>query len=161
MTKGKTICNELKRIRKQIADANEIDYEPRECNHQGECCGTCPACESEVRYIEKQLGIRRQLGKAVVVVGLSAGLIATAGCSSCGGFGVTNGMMERPDFDSTELFTEDTLRKQDLMDKTLKADSLRKEKMTDELDGYISEPFSDETESSEESSSTDKGSNKE
>lgn len=82
MTKGKTICSVLKTIRKQVADANEIKYEPRECHHQGECCGTCPACEAEVRYIEQQLNIRRQLGKAVAVVGLSAGLFTLTGCTS-------------------------------------------------------------------------------
>ena len=67
-------------IRKQIADANEIRYEPRECHHQGECRGTCPACEAEVRYIERQLDIRKQLGKAVAIVGISAGLSALSGC---------------------------------------------------------------------------------
>lgn len=82
MTKGKTICSVLKTIRKQVADANEIKYEPRECHHQGECRGTCPACEAEVRYIEQQLDIRRQLGKAVAVVGLSAGLFTLTGCTN-------------------------------------------------------------------------------
>ena len=80
MTRGKSICNVLKTIRKQIADANEIRYEPRECHHQGECRGTCPACEAEVRYIEQQLDLRRQLGKAAVIVGISAGLSALSGC---------------------------------------------------------------------------------
>ena len=80
MTRGKTICGVLKTIRKQVADANEIKYEPRECHHQGECRGTCPACEAEVRYIERQLDIRRQLGKTVAIVGISAGLSALSGC---------------------------------------------------------------------------------
>lgn len=80
MTRGKSICSVLKTIRKQIADANEIWYEPHECHHQGECRGTCPACEAEVRYIERQLDIRRQLGKAAVIVGISAGLSALSGC---------------------------------------------------------------------------------
>ena len=80
MTRGKSICAVLKTIRKQIADANEIKYEPRECHHQGECRGTCPGCEAEVRYIERQLDIRRQLGKAVAIVGISAGLSALSGC---------------------------------------------------------------------------------
>ena len=70
----------LKTIRKQVADANEIKYEPRECHHQGECRGTCLACESEVRYIERELGLRRQLCKAVAIVGISAGLSALSGC---------------------------------------------------------------------------------
>lgn len=80
MTRGKSICNVLKTIRKQVADANEIKYEPRECHHQGECRGTCPACEAEVRYLESQLNIRRQLGKAVAIMGISAGLSALVGC---------------------------------------------------------------------------------
>ena len=71
----------LKTIRKQVAEANEIKYEPRECHHQGECRGTCPACEAEVRYIERQLDIRKQLGKAVTIVGISAGLSALSACS--------------------------------------------------------------------------------
>lgn len=81
MSRGKSICNVLKTIRKQVADANGIVYEPRECHHQGDCRGTCPACEAEVRYIQQQLDIRRQLGKAVAVVGISAGLAALNSCA--------------------------------------------------------------------------------
>ena len=80
MTRGKSICRVLKAIRKQVADANEIKYEPRECHYEGECRGTCPACEAEVKYIERELDIRRQLGKAVAIVGISAGLSALTGC---------------------------------------------------------------------------------
>ena len=80
MTRGKSICNVLKTIRTQIAKANEIKYEPCECHHTGECRGTCPACEAEVRYIERQLDIRRQLGKAVTIIGISAGMAALSGC---------------------------------------------------------------------------------
>ena len=72
----------LKTIRKQVADANEIKYEPRECHYEGECRGTCPACEAEVRYIERELDLRRQLGKAVAIVGISAGLSALTGCGN-------------------------------------------------------------------------------
>ena len=82
MSKGKSICSVLKTIRKQVADANGIKYEPRVCHYQGECLGTCPACEAEVRYLEQQLDMRRQLGKAVAIVGISAGLAALTGCSS-------------------------------------------------------------------------------
>ncbi len=82
MMKGKSICKVLKAIRKQVADANDIKYEPRECHHQGDCRGTCPACEAEVKYIEQQLDLRRQLGKAVAVVGISAGLAALTSCTN-------------------------------------------------------------------------------
>jgi TonB family protein len=84
MTRGESICNVLKTIRKQVADANQIKYQPRECHHQGECLGTCPACEAEVRYIQRQLDIRRQLGKAVTIIGISAGLAALTSCSDKG-----------------------------------------------------------------------------
>lgn len=82
MSKGKSICSVLKTIRKQVADANGIKYEPRVCHYQGDCLGTCPACEAEVRYLEQQLDMRRQLGKAVAIVGISAGLTALTACGS-------------------------------------------------------------------------------
>ncbi len=88
MTRGKAICGVLKTIRKQVADANEIEYEPRECHHQGECRGTCPACEAEVRYLEQQLGLRRQLGRAVSIIGVSAGLLSA--CTQASTKVVTN-----------------------------------------------------------------------
>ena len=76
MVKGKSTCKTLKAIRRQIAEANDIKYEPRECHYEGPCLGTCPACEAEVRYLEQQLGLRRQLGRAVSLIGVSAGLLS-------------------------------------------------------------------------------------
>ncbi len=71
--KGRYTCNELKKIRKQIADANGIEYHVSECNYQGDCTGTCPKCESELRYIESELANRQRSGKSVVLAGLAAG----------------------------------------------------------------------------------------
>ena len=48
MKHGKHICNALKQVRLDIARANGIEYQPRECHHEGDCAGTCPACESEM-----------------------------------------------------------------------------------------------------------------
>ncbi len=81
MNVGKRICETLKTIRKQIADANGIIYEPKKCNFKGECGGTCPACEQEVKFIEKQLNARRMLGKAVTIIGVSTGIAALSSCS--------------------------------------------------------------------------------
>ena len=81
MYKGKSTCETLKSIRKQIADANEIPYEPVVCTHKGDCMGTCPACESEMRYIENQLNIRKMAGKAVKIVGLAT-MMTMASCNS-------------------------------------------------------------------------------
>ena len=75
--KGKEKCKALKEIRRQIAEENDIPYVVSQCTYQGDCKGTCPKCESELRYLERELAIRQGLGKAVAVVGISA--------SVCGG----------------------------------------------------------------------------
>ena len=78
---GKDKCRILKEIRRQIAEANDIDLVIRECTHQGECRGTCPRCEAEVRYLEEQLEKRRQGRKRVALAGISAGVtMALSGC---------------------------------------------------------------------------------
>lgn len=76
--KGKKICKALKEIRLNIAKSNDIDYIPAECNHKGDCSGTCPQCEKEMRYIEQQLLRRQTLGKAAVVAGLALGATSIA-----------------------------------------------------------------------------------
>ena len=81
MEKGKAICETLKQIRQRVADANGISYAPTPCNHKGDCLGTCPVCEAEVRYIERELNARRLLGKAVVVAGIAAGLTSLTSCN--------------------------------------------------------------------------------
>ena len=81
MKRGKKICQTLKDIRLQVARTNDIPYEPTECKHKGDCPGTCPKCEQEVRYIEQQHNVRRMMGKAVAVAGVSAGLTALTACN--------------------------------------------------------------------------------
>lgn len=76
MNRGKHTCKILKQIRKQIAEANGIEYAVSECKYKGECLGTCPKCEEEVRYIEEQLNSRRILGKAVVLAGISMNVLS-------------------------------------------------------------------------------------
>ena len=76
MTRGKSICEFLKKIRQQIADANGITYSPTVCTHKGDCAGTCPACESEREYIESQLNKKREIGNPIKIIGLSAALMS-------------------------------------------------------------------------------------
>ena len=79
--KGKQRCKILKEIRQKIADANDIEYITSECQHKGDCLGTCPKCEAELRYLERELEKRQRLGKTVAVAGLTAILAAsTVGC---------------------------------------------------------------------------------
>ena len=63
MKHGKFICDTLKKVRLDIARANGIKYDPTECHHEGDCAGTCPACESEMRYLEREIARRRSHGK--------------------------------------------------------------------------------------------------
>lgn len=78
---GKNKCKILKEIRKQIANDNDIEFITSECSHQGECSGTCPKCEAEVRYLESELAKRQQIGKSVAVAGIAAAFMVSAtGC---------------------------------------------------------------------------------
>jgi hypothetical protein len=78
---GKSKCKILKDIRRQIAADNDIEFVTSECKYQGDCTGTCPKCEAEVRYLEQELAKRQKAGKAVAVAGIAATiLVSTAGC---------------------------------------------------------------------------------
>lgn len=80
MARGKHTCKILKEIRRRIAEANDIEFATSECRYKGDCLGTCPKCEAEVRYLEQQLRARSFAGKAVALAGISAGMIALSGC---------------------------------------------------------------------------------
>ena len=79
---GKNRCRILKEIRKKIADENGIEYVVSECKYKGDCLGTCPKCEAEVQYLERELANRRSLGRRVAIAGIAAGItLAATGCS--------------------------------------------------------------------------------
>ena len=78
MHRGKVICKELKEVRRRIAEENEIPLEIKECTYDGPCRGTCPRCEAEVCYLERELARRLAMGKVATVAGLTLGL------ASCG-----------------------------------------------------------------------------
>lgn len=87
MCLGKSKCKILKEIRQKIADENDIPYITSECTHKGDCLGTCPKCEQELQYLEKQLERRRKLGKTVVVSALALSVATvTSGCNMLGDF---------------------------------------------------------------------------
>lgn len=78
MIPGKNICNELKAVRRSIADENGIELDIPECTYQGPCRGTCPRCESELRYLENALADRLRNGMAAKVAGIALALAAPA-----------------------------------------------------------------------------------
>ena len=78
---GKAKCKILKDIRKRIAEENDIEFITSECTHRGNCKGTCPKCEAELRYLEAELNKRRNAGKAIAVAGIAAAVMLTStGC---------------------------------------------------------------------------------
>lgn len=83
--RGKEKCKALKELRQRTAEVNNIEYAVSECRHQGDCSGTCPKCEEELLYLERELEKRKKLGKTVVLAGLSACLVGVvSGCDSDG-----------------------------------------------------------------------------
>ena len=42
MVRGKQTCKILKDIRRQIAEANDIEYITSECQYKADCTATCP-----------------------------------------------------------------------------------------------------------------------
>ncbi|MCI5700298.1 MAG: hypothetical protein MR308_07990 [Lachnospiraceae bacterium] len=61
---GKEICRELRNLRVQFAQANDLPYEEKECDHQGPCSGTCAYCEQkldELNLAAKNVGIERPM----------------------------------------------------------------------------------------------------
>lgn len=82
---GKTKCKILKDIRRQIAENNDIEYITSECKFQGNCTGTCPKCEAELRYLEDALTKRQKAGKAIAVAGIAAAfMMSAAACAPDG-----------------------------------------------------------------------------
>ena len=96
MARGKQTCRILREIRRQIAEANEIDFMTQECRYKGDCSGTCPKCESEVRWLERQLQARALAGKAVALAGISAGLFMS-GCGSSAAAGSSDSLLHSID----------------------------------------------------------------
>ena len=62
---GKDKCEELKRIRKELAQQNDIEYNPADCTLEGSCSGVCPTCQKEADYILKELQKRIDAGEPV------------------------------------------------------------------------------------------------
>lgn len=48
---GKIKCAILREIRVQFAIEHGIPFSPTKCTHKGDCSGTCPACDSELKYL--------------------------------------------------------------------------------------------------------------
>ncbi len=82
MNIGKQKCKILREIRKEIAKENDIDLITKDCPFQGDCSGTCPKCEAEVKYLEKELEKRKNLGKIIKTsAAMSLLILPLTGCN--------------------------------------------------------------------------------
>ena len=139
MAKGKQTCKILKEIRKQIAMENDIEFVTSECTHKGDCAGTCPKCEAEVRYLERELEKRQRLGKAAIFAGMTLGTAITA--ASCGPLiSPPNGMMEHP---RDTIVATDTIRN-DSVEEPILLEGEVMAPVPDTLKEYVFEPKEDE-----------------
>lgn len=113
MTHGKQTCKILKNIRQQIAKENDITLVTSECKYKGECLGTCPKCEAEVRYLETELAKRQKAGKRISIVGMAASVAAALTLNSCVTAGEPPALTGDPVIpsDTTELQTDTTQAK--------------------------------------------------
>ena len=82
MNSGKITCEILKKIRSEIAEANQIDYVTEPCTFKGSCIGTCPKCEAELRELEHQLAKKQGFPKTALIAGVTLSLLT--GVTSCG-----------------------------------------------------------------------------
>jgi hypothetical protein len=81
MNPGKITCDVLKKIRSEIAAANQIEYQSEPCSFKGACTDTCPKCESELQYLEHQLIKKHGSQKTALLAGVSLAIMS--GFSSC------------------------------------------------------------------------------
>lgn len=92
---GKDRCKILKDIRKGIAEENGIEFVTSECKHKGDCLGTCPKCESELRYLEREFEKKKSVGKKITFAGVAVGMaFSMASCSDP--FAVQGDMQDEP-----------------------------------------------------------------
>lgn len=64
-------CEQLREIRMKIAKANDIDFTPAVCTHTGPCMGTCPACDEEIRFLDRELQKKKMRGEKINLIGIA------------------------------------------------------------------------------------------
>ena len=62
---GKEKCEFLRNIRKNMAEANGIAYEPFNCEHEGDCSGTCAYCENEAAELLEEIKDKEKAGNPI------------------------------------------------------------------------------------------------
>ena len=142
MARGKQTCKILKEIRKQIAAENDIELVVSECTYQGDCKGTCPKCESEVRYLERELEKRQRMGKAAIFAGMSLGTLFAA--TSCDIPIMSPVRGEVPRIPDPIEMSNDTTQSDTITDEPFLLEGEVMAPVPDTLKEYVFEPKEDE-----------------
>ena len=69
---------------------------------RGDCAGTCPACEEEIRYLERELKARKGNGIGMKVAGIAAGICATVMPMTAAAQGVKSDSTANPPVQTTK-----------------------------------------------------------
>ena len=68
--KGRDKCELLNKIRQKIANENNIELIIYDCTFEGDCTGTCPKCEAELKYLEAELARKQAAGEKIKLNGI-------------------------------------------------------------------------------------------
>lgn len=127
-TQGRRICDILKEIRNKVAKEGNIDLHQKECNYKGECSGTCPACEAELKKINESFNHKK--------------LLSLAGCvtmmlplTACTNNTVDSYIMG--DIEYREPYKAENLEKEDLPDDVMSGKIEPKIKVPEDEQGEI------------------------
>lgn len=52
---GKQVCRKLREARLELARANHIPFISVPCRQEEACGGTCPTCDAEAEYLEREI----------------------------------------------------------------------------------------------------------
>jgi len=118
----------------------------RECTHEGDCRGTCPYCESEVRYLERELSKRRALGKAVTVAGIAVSSMMMGACHSPKTPAPATGNAPEPAVEATSRQVSEEADGQDVPPPPGQSDPYELDGVVEEV-GKIAEPNDNSSES--------------
>lgn len=108
---GREKCELLNNIRKRIAEKNDIDFVIYDCTFEGDCTGTCPKCESEIKYLEDELIRKQESGEKININGIFSAEEYKPKCSDMAGEEVHMDCSEivEGDLDSPQLPLEEVV----------------------------------------------------
>lgn len=67
---GRQKCEIINKIRRKVADRNDIDFVIYDCTFEGECSGRCQKSDSELNYLESELEKRQNEGIRINLKGI-------------------------------------------------------------------------------------------